>query len=83
MTMYNENEGPVGLDVMIGNLSRNIRLSSIASSLLIARTGVILTDQDITRISNDLADLRERWRMSPDSVMDALIRNEPTLAEEW
>lgn len=81
--MYENIEPGMLLETYLGNFSRNAQLVSIASSLMLSRTGIVFSDGDISKLINGLADLRERWQVSPDQVMDALAVNEPELAQEW
>lgn len=70
-------------EAYIRNVSHTAALSSVASCLVLARSGVMYSDSDIKRMSDDLAALREDWELSPEEMMQALSRNEPELHLEW
>jgi hypothetical protein len=70
-------------DKRVINLSNSRDIGQITKQLMDVRDGADRTFVETVNLIERLAELRERWRLSPDQIALALFMRESRLSEDW
>lgn len=66
-------------ELCAAQFAHDSRISEAASALVLARTGVILSDEAIMILADNLSMVADEHALTPEELQAALIHNEPQL----